>query len=996
MTAAHDCAELEHTHALADGELTGAAADAARDHLAICAVCRAELADVLQLEAVTAGRGAQVISLAWYRQRKVQVAAAGLAAAAAVVVYLAIPPRAPVAPQVAVAVALAPGRMTEARLAWSGAAGWRKYDVPRAAEAPHESVALMAIAELDKRGDVHGVGVLELLNGERRQAAAYLERAGESVNVLADRAALALADRQPERALALADAALAKQANHGPALWNRALALRDLGLQRASAAAFREVAKLGEPGWSDEARERAATVDREVTAAQQRFERINAASAQLALGKIELTVDDAQAQPGFARGVLYDAIRSATSPAQLAALQPLADAIDRADGDTAMKDALGRARASLHPELSRQYAEMIRSLAAEMQIIPRTGDELPVPSGAARDKLLAALRAAHADDLLIGVLMKTNDDRWTVNPKEIAEFTRLTAASPDPWMQLLGFQQEAQLALNRDDLTRAEAILLQAKQRCTPAAPAFRCITIHKLLGQLYLNWQRLPEARAVLNAAWARARQSGEYLLQNSLLTVLPQLYVLGDETGGSLLPLVRAYSDELVLVTPESAADYRCRTEAWGHDLRAQVLINQLKFDDARRELAWPPCAQPPEAIVQVNHLFARAEVERFGSSPDVVARLRSDIAAARKLPDASAADQILLDHAEGRLILDRDRAAGEVLLNRAISAAEALPASVSRAHKAAGWSYSVLTVAAAQRGDGDAALALLAKEQGVTAPPRCALGLAIEDRQRAIVARDAAGKTVVHFDESRTTPAIDPATLVPAAISTALAGCTVVDVIARPPMQGMSRLLGDAIAWRYVSRRTSPVAPPSERSVVVGNVAPPAALELPPLATWSTTGELVSGPGATPSRVLTEIGTAGDVTIHAHGLVDVALPDASFLALSPEADGRFALTTGDVRKAHFTSSPLIILAACRASSAAPVLHETWSLPAAFVLAGARAVIASAAPIPDADAAAFFDAVRAKVRAGASVAVALRDVRQQWLTDRRGAWVRDVIVFE
>ena len=100
--------------------------------------------------------------------------------------------------------------------------------------------------------------------------------------------------------------------------------------------------------------------------------------------------------------------------------------------------------------------------------------------------------------------------------------------------------------------------------------------------------------------------------------------------------------------------------------------------------------------------------------------------------------------------------------------------------------------------------------------------------------------------------------------------------------------------------------------------------------------------------------------------------------------------------MRKARFPTSPLIILAACRASRAAPVWHETWSLPAAFVLAGARAVIASAAPIPDADASAFFDAIRGKVRAGASVAVALRDVRRQWLADHRGDWVRDVIVFE
>jgi hypothetical protein len=273
---------------------------------------------------------------------------------------------------------------------------------------------------------------------------------------------------------------------------------------------------------------------------------------------------------------------------------------------------------------------------------------------------------------------------------------------------------------------------------------------------------------------------------------------------------------------------------------------------------------------------------------------------------------------------------------------------------------------------------------------------LGLAIEDRARAVVARDAAGKTLVHFDEGRTTPAIDPASLVPPDIAGALAACPVVDAIARPPIHGMARLLGDAIAWRYLARRDRPVAPPSPRSLVVGDVEPPPALELPRLAMWSSSGELLSGASATPSRVLAAIGAAGEVTIHAHGLIDVALPEASFLALSPDADGQFALTTTDVRKARFTTSPLIVLAACRSASAAPVLHETWSLPAAFVLAGARAVIASAAPIPDRDASAFFDAVRDKVRAGAPVAVALRDVRRQWLGDRRTDWVRDVIVFE
>jgi CHAT domain-containing protein len=143
-----------------------------------------------------------------------------------------------------------------------------------------------------------------------------------------------------------------------------------------------------------------------------------------------------------------------------------------------------------------------------------------------------------------------------------------------------------------------------------------------------------------------------------------------------------------------------------------------------------------------------------------------------------------------------------------------------------------------------------------------------------------------------------------------------------------------------------------------------------------------------------VLAAIGSAGEVVIDAHGMVDVAQPDASFLALSPEASGRYALTTADVRAARFQTSPLVVLAACHSSHAAPTWHTTWSLPAAFIYAGARVVIASTAPIPDGDAHPFFAAVQAGIRAGASPAAALRDARQAWAG--RADWVRDVIVFE
>jgi hypothetical protein len=239
MTAAHDCVELEHTHALADGELTGAAADAARDHLAGCGVCQAELADVLQLDAVVRGRGGQVISLAWYRQRRLQVAAAAMAAAAAVVIYLALPR--PGAPSPApVAVALAANRMTEARPA-------SRRSVPRSTcrappEAPTQGIALMAIAEPDRPAT--------------RTASAYRLPTASAARLRATSARRPVRRRRRSRRVA---------SPSPPARWrghaaSRSRAGPDGAVNRALAPAIsacrarrrpRQVAALGEPGWAD-------------------------------------------------------------------------------------------------------------------------------------------------------------------------------------------------------------------------------------------------------------------------------------------------------------------------------------------------------------------------------------------------------------------------------------------------------------------------------------------------------------------------------------------------------------------------------------------------------------------------------------------------------------------------------------------------------------------------------------------------------------------------
>ena len=131
-------------------------------------------------------------------------------------------------------------------------------------------------------------------------------------------------------------------------------------------------------------------------------------------------------------------------------------------------------------------------------------------------------------------------------------------------------------------------------------------------------------------------------------------------------------------------------------------------------------------------------------------------------------------------------------------------------------------------------------------------------------------------------------------------------------------------------------------------------------------------------------------------AHGFVDAAQSAASVLALSADADGRYALSAADLRGLRLREHPVVVLGACHAATSAPYAREAWNLPMAFVRAGARVVLASSSEISDAEAGPFFDAVLARIRGGAAPSVALRDERAAWLARDPKSWVANVIDFE
>jgi hypothetical protein len=365
-------------------------------------------------------------------------------------------------------------------------------------------------------------------------------------------------------------------------------------------------------------------------------------------------------------------------------------------------------------------------------------------------------------------------------------------------------------------------------------------------------------------------------------------------------------------------------------------------------------------------------------------------------------SAAARAWADVLAARFLADHHDAAAAPLFARALSEAAAAPGD-GEAHKARAYVHLTRAVDAALADDGATALAELAADVGAPPPKSCALGVAVDDERAFAVARDGDGGLHAFVERHRPSPAVDAATLVPADLRAALAACNEVAVYAPPPVSGLPELLPPELAWSY--RLRAPPLPlarsPREHRVLVTNPTPPAALGLPPLASWRSDASdvktvVLDGAEATPARVLAAIGDATEVEIHAHGIIDLGLSDASVLALSPDPSGRFALSARDVARASLRARPLVLLAACRAAQPAAYRHEPFGLPLAFVRAGAAAVFASPAPIGDADAAPFFAAVLKRVRDGHPPAKALRDERMRVLARDAGHWVRQLLVFQ
>lgn len=966
------------------GLLEGNAELAFLDHLAACASCQQGLHDEVQLrdredvlraaqpayegprEAHGPPHGRESSTTEdgpgrWPLRRIVHWAAGPTAAAAALVVFLYRPTPPPM-------LALRPERTIEIRMSHSAAARYRPYNPRRDAENQNEAIAPTSIADFDRAGDCQGVATAYVLAEEWKLAESQYSRCkagtghATSADLYADRAGFAVLRGKFEDALELSEQALDASPDHAVALWNRALALKGLGLDLSAAAAFDRVAVLDlwrEPAWAHEAAERAVTLRTEIEGIRTAYDDVVRLGAMMVDGKQPLDPTLARRVPGRSRLFLHDAIRTATSIARLDELAPLVKEVERRAG-AGLAHHLELARAQLSPERVAASAGYQALIAHPSKVDDRTWDSW-----------LAGATRAGADDLILGARIATE----RLDGERPAE--QLARASGDPWFELSVELARVRLALKAGKIETATALLAALQKRCPADATSFRCMQLAVEQSKLALDRHRPADAKSFALAALAMSRALGEWDPRGQALTFAAD----AERFAGAFAPAAAYYEEARRSLKPCGAHNTAFTV--------AEMLFHQHRFEQARAQvLGAPACNQVPAAV----ELTTLARLYRVGYPVADRAELTAKIAASRSAP-TFARDAPYFDYLADWVKLDDDSAARSRLA-RAADLAGGIEGSMREKTIAA--VNNALFADAGKRSAWAEALQVVARAHDVPVPQRCALALGADDFRFTVIALGPDGELAGHYDPNAAQPT---EWLAPEPMRRQLAGCDEVAVLALPPWLGIGPVMDDETPWHYVlGPATSPETVRARRVVVSTPATPPEAGLAPlPQRTWpelTERDELITGRAATPDHVLAAISDATVVEIHSHATW-LHRYDAPVLALAPGANG-WALAAAQIRSTRLKGAPVVVLAACGVGAAAKFEHQAWGLPLAFRAAGASAVIAPLVAIPDQDAMAFFQAVVAEISDGARPAVAVAHVRSRQMRGQATSWMRYVIVFQ
>jgi hypothetical protein len=270
----------EKLHAFFDGELPADEVPLFQHHLVGCAACQDELREVMVLEALcaslrptTSRHFATVAPPEAPSSKSIPPPIAGprracgagpwdwkawLAMAVASILVAAAARRQ--------AKNLGEALLTEmrpfaARVSWDPADRYRPLRVIRGVR-ELRVVPFDTVARLQASGDDEGLAVAYLLAGVEDDAEVSLSRAPRTAGADNNRAVLAIQRDRWQEARLLLEALLVANPTHAQARWNMGLVLEHLGERAAAARAFEAVAALQEPGWSEEARQRAEALRR--------------------------------------------------------------------------------------------------------------------------------------------------------------------------------------------------------------------------------------------------------------------------------------------------------------------------------------------------------------------------------------------------------------------------------------------------------------------------------------------------------------------------------------------------------------------------------------------------------------------------------------------------------------------------------------------------------------------------------------------------------------
>jgi tetratricopeptide (TPR) repeat protein len=978
-----------------DGELPAEEAEAFRVHLPDCENCQLAMDRLMQLQFLAVSHVQQsgeqeepvtapslvpprrtffsrVAALFQPERRPLFMAAAALAAVLIVVVW-----RQPFTSSLQSDVWLAQRkeRLLEARVSYPAADKHRELAARSMGRAG--STDELPYGDLDelKQSDPHGLAAALLIRDDKGlagRAVQALETLGDSPDLNNDRAVAKLLEGKHEEALRLLDAALEVDSSHPQALWNRGLVLREMGLKLLAARTFLELADRGEPGWSREAKEKAAALRAPKDEQRKQWEAISAVGKKLVGEAKAVALPQGFSEYPSARRHFYEAVRAAPSREAALALLPLAQEIDaRAGGSVLAGYVLRVAEAdfSRRTPLAESYARLLQGQLSSEE----------------NERFLAELLGAKEEDILLGAIVAMDA---ISRHREV--FEAKAAASADPWFKLLVAQERAKADVEAGDWTRAIQTLREARSYCTGGGLEYRCMMLDRELTGIYLSLHQIELARAHAEAGWKQSRSSGEWQLESIMLWSLSEAARIAGNSS-----LARVYLLEFLEHNRDDLDTVRR-----AHQALAVMGLHELQVEAARREI---DAALATGRTLGLPGVFALADISRMQSAPEDEQRLKKQLE--ELTPRLNPGEQLIARQVLGRFFIDHDVAGGAELLWRVIEEAEAQRfAKDSGARRARAYSFTSLIFAAGKSGDFQKALELFEREYPGELPRRCLLA-ATEDFGRTLVLiRDADGALDGIYNGQLREPLpqrLD--NLVPESLEARLGSCEQVDVLARPLLHGRAGLLPSTMAWSYLTRTSAPrpQKPGPALHLVVFDVELPPDAPLERLNAWTPRfgpeeqPMKLSGEQATPSRVLAAMKHATEIDLVAHGILN-DFSDASYLLLAPEPGGP-ELGISKVRTASLQGAPFVVLAACHAAHTSYAVDTPLSLPAAFIEAGARGVLAATVEIPDREAEAFFNAVREQMRAGKSPAQALRDERQRWLNEQRGAqWIDSILLFE